>query len=299
MKGQPIIAEGKSLPLSSLHDESVINEEGVVSYLAVPLERGESNMGMIEVMTREQRHFTSRDAQLLLRLAHQVVIAIENAQLYRKLRYLATLEERDRLAGELHDHLSQGLGYLKVKASITSDLMSSGEIEHAQESLVELKKASQILYTDVREEIFNLRTSATERIDFFSTLQDYLSDYEIYYSLDVDLNVDGGCLANFPPEMANQLLRIIQEALTNVRRHTDAHKVSIQCTQSGEQVHISIEDDGGGFSPHQVAEEAGQHFGLQIMRERAESVGGSLELDSKPGQGTHVLVRVPYMFEEV
>ena len=165
---------------------------------------------MIEVLSRQPRRFLLRDAQLLLRLAHQVVIAIENAQLYRKLRYLAALEERDRLAGEMHDHLSQGLGYLKVKASITSDLMTTGEIDQAQESLLELKKASQILYTDVREEIFNLRTSTTERIDFFSTLQDYLSDYQIHYGLDVALTVEDGCLSDFSPEITSQLLRIIQ-----------------------------------------------------------------------------------------
>ena len=254
-------------------------------------------MGLIEVMTHEPRPFGPRDGRLLIRLAHQVIIAIENAQLYRQLHHLAGLEERDRLARELHDHLAQGLGYLKVKATITDDLFSDGQFDQAQESLQELKKATQILYTDVREQIFNLRTAVKERDSFFSILRDYLSDYRIHYGLNVHLVIENECLSEFSPEVGAQLLRIVQEALTNVRRHSDAGKVLIHCAQGGEQVNIRIEDDGRGFYPLEIEKEAGQHYGLQIMRERAESVGGSLKLDSQPGQGTRVVVQVPARFE--
>jgi len=180
-----------------------------------------------------------------------------------------------------------------VKSSITDDLLSSGQIEQAQESLLELKKASQILYTDVREDIFNLRTAVTERVDLFSTLRDYLIDYQTHYGLAVHMVVENECPTMFSPAVASQLLRIVQESLTNVRRHSDAGKVLIHCSQGGEQVCISVEDDGQGFYPGEVLKEGGQHYGLQIMRERAESVGGSLELDSQPGQGTRVIVCVP------
>jgi signal transduction histidine kinase len=162
-----------------------------------------------------------------------------------------------------------------------------------QESLLELKKASQILYTDVREEIFNLRTAVPERTDFFSNLQEYLANYQTHYGLNANILVERECPSEFSPEVAGQLLRIIQEALANVRRHSDAGKVLIHCMSGEEQVCISIEDDGRGFYPAQVAANGGQSYGLQIMRERAESVGGSLEVDSQPGQGTRVVVRVP------
>jgi len=228
-----------------------------------------------------------------MRLANQVVVAIENAQLYRQLHHLVVLEERDRLARELHDHLAQGLAYLKVKSSITDDLMSSGQIEEAQESLLELKKASQILYTDVREDIFNLRTAVTERVDLFSTLRDYLIDYQAHYGLEVHMEIENESPFKFPPEVASQLLRIVQEALINVRRHSNASKVLIHCAQGDEQFCISVEDDGQGFYPADVSKEGGQRYGLQIMRERAESVGGNLELDSQPGRGTRVIVWVP------
>ncbi len=291
--GQPIMAAGDELDWPNLHDATWIKNEQIESLLAVPLQRGERFIGLIEVLARQRRPFLESDAHLLRRLANQVVVSIENAQLYQQLHHLAALEERDRLAREMHDHLAQGLGYLKVKASITDDLLSSGRIDQAQESLQELKKASQFLYTDVREEIFNLRTAVSERMGFFSTLQGYLADYRTHYGVDVHLSIENDDLVNFLPEVGVQLLRIIQEALTNVRRHSDASRVLIQFVGGEDRVCIRIEDNGQGFLPTQVAKAGGQRFGLQIMRERAESVSGSLELDSQPGKGTRVIVRVP------
>jgi signal transduction histidine kinase len=244
-------------------------------------------------MTRKPQLFRQHDDRLLSRLASQVVVAVENAQLYRQLHHLVALEERDRLARELHDRLAQGLAYLKVKSSITKDMLSLGQIDQAQESLLELNTASQVLYTDVREEIFNLRTAVTDQNGFFSTLRDYLIDYETHYGLDIHMMIESECPSEFPPDVASQLLRIIQEALTNVRRHSDAAEVLINCSQGGELFCITIQDDGHGFYPAEIEKDGSQSYGLQIMRERAESVGGRLEIDSQPGQGTRVTVWVP------
>lgn len=293
VEGQPIMAEAYDPDQPTLHDGDSIADEQIASFLAVPLQRGERFVGLVEVMTRHRRRFLQRDAQLLMRLAHHVVVAIENAQLYRQLRYLAALEERDRLAREMHDHLAQGLGYLNVKASITDDLLSGGRIDEAQESLLELKKVTKVVYTDVREAIFNLRTAVSSGVGLLPTLQDYLAEYRAHYGVDVRLVIGDEDSAEFSTEVASQLLCIIQEALTNVRKHAGASRACVGCRQDGDQVCISIEDDGLGFDPAQVAEEDRQCFGLSIMRERAESVGGSLELDSQPGQGTRVVVRIP------
>jgi signal transduction histidine kinase len=276
----------------------LIADEHIASFLAVPLQRGGRFLGLVEVMMRQRRRLVQGDAQLLMRLAHHVVVAIENAQLYRQLRYLAALEERDRLARELHDHLAQALGYLNVKASITDDLLSGGRIDDAQESLLELKKVTKVVYTDVREAIFNLRTAVSSRAGLLPTLQDYLAEYRAHYGVDARLAIGDEDSPEFSPEVASQLLRIIQEALTNVRKHAGASRVWVRCSQNGNQVCISVEDDGRGFDPAQVAEGGRQCFGLQIMRERAESVGGSLGLDSQPGQGTRVVVRVPLTSKE-
>jgi nitrate/nitrite-specific signal transduction histidine kinase len=293
LEGHHVILEASNAAPPCPFIADLIEKEQISSVLLVPLQRGDRFLGLIEVMARQSRRYTSRHAQLLFRLAQKVTVSIVNAQLYHQLRYMAALEERDRLAREMHDHLSQGLGYLKVRASITDDLLSGGQLDQARESLLELKRASQMLYTDVREEIFNLRTAVTERLGFFATLQDYLADYKTHYGLNVDLKIEAGCLTEVSPEVASQLLRIIQEALSNVRRHSGANSASICCKGKDENVLFIIEDHGHGFLPAQVESNGGQHIGLQIMRERVESIGGRLELDSQPGQGTQVIVQVP------
>ncbi|MDD5467885.1 MAG: GAF domain-containing protein [Anaerolineales bacterium] len=293
VEGQPLIAEVNDHDQPFIHDSDLIASEHIAAYLAVPLRRGEHFFGLVEVITRQRRRFLQRDAQLLMHLAHHVVVAIENAQLYRQLRYLATLEERDRLAREMHDELAQALGYLNVKASITNDLLSGGRVDQAQESLMELKKVAKFVYTDVREAIFNLRTTVSFRAGLLPTLQDYLAEYRAHYGVETRLVVENDGPSEISPEAASQLLRIIQEALTNVRKHAAAKKVLIRYNQNDSQVCISIEDDGQGFEVGRAIDDQRQHFGLQIMGERAESIGGGLEIDSRPGRGTRVIVRAP------
>jgi nitrate/nitrite-specific signal transduction histidine kinase len=297
-EGQNVILEASNADHPCPFITDLVEKEQISSMLLVPLQRGDQFLGLIEVMARQPRRFRPRHALLLLRLAQKVTVSIENAQLYRQLRYMAALDERDRLAREMHDHLSQGLGYLKVRAEITGDFLSSGQLDQARESLLELKRVSQMLYTDVREEIFNLRTAITERLGFFATLEDYLTDYKTHYGLDVEMEIEDNCLPEVTPEVAGQLLRIIQEALSNVRRHSGASRASIHCISRAERVFISIEDHGQGFLTEQVNSIGGEHIGLQIMRERAESIGGSLKLVSQPGQGTRVIVEAPAITPE-
>lgn len=294
--GKPIIANTFDPDQPIHHDDDLFTEEHIASYLAVPLIHGEHILGLIEVMTRQRRRFLQRDAQLLMRLAHHVVVSIENAQLYEHLRLMATLEERYRLAGEMHDHLAQALGYLNVKATITQELFSSGQSEQTLQSLQELKKAAQITYLDVREAIFNLRTKVSSPKNLSSTLIDYLTEYREYYGVEVNLEAEDNSLVDISPVDANQLLRIIQEALTNVRKHAKASNVWVRIKQNGNQAIISIEDNGRGFDPAQLVAEGRQQFGVKIMSERANSIGGSMEVVSQPGRGTTIIVRIPLKF---
>jgi nitrate/nitrite-specific signal transduction histidine kinase len=294
--GRPLIREEYQPDLPIPHAKDVIEAEGVVSFLAVPLQRGEHPMGMVGVMMRQGRHFTQHDVQLLTRLAHQVVVAVENARLYQQVRRLAILEERDRLAREMHDYLAQALGYLNLKASLTSGLLSSHQIDQVEAGLLELKQVTKEIYTDVREAIFSLRTAASPGLGLLPTLRDYLEEYERHYGVQAELVVDhdpGG----FSPEVDVQVLRIIQEALTNVRKHAKTSRAWVCLEQEDSRLRITIEDDGRGFDPARVEWAGQRYFGLQIMRERAESVGGTLELDSRPGHGTRVTIWMPFLNE--
>jgi two-component system nitrate/nitrite sensor histidine kinase NarX len=290
--GEPIFVE--NLSEDSRLTSTVIKEGGFRFSATVPLKCKGRMLGIMNLTTKSRRPFTSQEVTLLTAIGQQIGVAIENARLYQQVRNLATLEEQSRLARELHDNLSQTLGYLNLKASITGDLLSSGQINQAQASLLELKQIARETYTDVREGIFNLRATASSlESGFLPALREYLAEYRAHYSVDARLVVDNEPLPEFPADVRIQLLRIIQEALTNVRKHARASKAWVRFEQDGGRVRISVEDDGQGFDPAQVMEEGQRYFGLQIMRERAESIGGDLELDSRAGQGTRVVIRMP------
>jgi signal transduction histidine kinase len=294
--GEPIVVENLSEDPRLI---SKVTKEEEFRYSAnVPLKSRGRSLGIMGLASRSRRPLTPQGVTLLTAIGQQIGVAIENARLYQRVRHLAALEERDRLARELHDRLAQALGYLNVKASITDELLASGQANQAQANLLEMKEIAKETYTDVREAIFSLRTTVSSGLGFLPTLREYLAEYRAHYSVDVRLVIDNESLARFPADVGIQLLRIIQESLTNVRKHAGASKVWVRFEQDGDQVRISVEDDGQGFDPAQVAGKGRQYFGLQIMRERAESVGGDLELDSRPGQGTRLVVRVPLTSEE-
>lgn len=205
--------------------------------------------------------------------------------------HLAALEERERLARELHDHLAQDLGYLKIKAALIKESLDQGKIDQAQAQLQELKEVAADLYTDVREEIFSLRSQVSTRGEFLPRLREYLDEYQRQYKLEIELEIADESLLDLPARAGNQLFRIIQEALSNVRKHAQASRVKICLEEELGQLCLTIEDNGQGFEPGSVRGN-GHSFGLKIMEERAESIGARLRLDSSPGSGTRLSVNL-------
>jgi nitrate/nitrite-specific signal transduction histidine kinase len=278
-------------PLAPMAESAVVEE--IVSLLGVPLRRGEQVLGRVGVMTRERRLFTPSDQQLLARLADQVVVAIENARLYKQVRHLAVLEERDRLAREMHDDLSQALGYMNFKTSLTTEQLARGQVSEAQSGLMELSQVIQEAYTDVREAIFSLRMAIPFRAGLYAILREYLAEYQAHFGVQAQLSADEDTSAEFAEEVTVQIVRIIQEALTNIRKHAAAKNVTVRFDHIDRQVRICIQDDGRGFDPSLVSGKEDQQFGLDIMRERTRAIGGTLELDARPGHGTRIMIRVP------
>jgi signal transduction histidine kinase len=207
---------------------------------------------------------------------------------------LATLEERDRLARELHDNVAQALGYMNLQITAIGELLTAGEMIKAQTSLRELKQIVGETYTDVREEIFNLRAKTSLGLSFLDTLRDYLARYRTYYELDVQMVMEAEeSLLELSAEVGAQIIRIIQEALINVRKHARVDKAIIRLRREAERICISVEDEGQGFDPAQLEQTDKSGFGLQIMAERAEGVGGDLEIDTAPSEGGRVLIWIP------
>ncbi len=266
---------------------------GVVSLIVLPLRLKGQTMGMILAASRQMRVFTRSEIQKMERLGPPVLAALKNARLYQQASYQATLDERERLAGEMHDQLAQALCYLNLKAAMVDGLLQENQVAQARAALKEMKQVSQLTYTDVREAIFNLRAAMAYGLRFLPSLEEYVQEYRQQYGMDVSLEVNGVDLAGFSPDADVQLLRVIQEALTNVRKHANALHSWIRFYAEDGRVRVEIEDDGCGFNPSLSNDKAFHSFGLKIMRERVESVGGTLQIDSQPGNGARLMIWIP------
>ncbi len=217
-----------------------------------------------------------------------------HARLVEQQRALATLQERDRVARELHDSLGQVLGYAKMQAQAARERLTRGEWREADEHLAQLAAVAQDAHADVREYILGARTGASAEAEFLPSLEDYLrrfqANYGICTSLEAPPDLAGRALE---PMVGTQLLRIIQETLTNVRKHARARAVRVRLSVCDGKAQAVVQDDGHGFDAAPLEAAEASTFGLRFMRERAEEVGGSVEVRSVPGEGTRVLITMP------
>ena len=218
-------------------------------------------------------------------------------KLSREVERLAVLEERDRLAREIHDGVAQVLASMLVRLDTVEGLAERGRIEELRQEVGELRRASGEAYADVREAIADLRARAEPGLlGLRQALTDYVSQFGDRAGLAATFEAQApeGWTAELQPVAEVQLLRIVQEALANVRKHAHATRVAVRFWFEANAWHVSVEDDGIGFDPTApVSAQRGSQLGLQIMRERAESLGGRTDVSSEPGHGTRVHAQVP------
>lgn len=217
----------------------------------------------------------------------------DQEKLLAQQKALSVLMERDRLGREIHDGPGQFWSYLNMQVGAIRSLIEKNRIKQADSLLVQLAEVSQELHTDIRESIRGLQRPSGIKESFLSTLEDYAHWYRKTYAIDVSLAVDEAFRDKLlmPPAKV-QLLRVIQEALTNVRKHARAHTVQIRFQVKNEQVQFYITDDGCGFDREEAAKQP-DHFGLTIMQERLKEIGGNLAIQSELQQGTTLCVTVP------
>jgi len=233
------------------------------------------------------------ELRLLEGIAERVATAVENARLHERVLDGAVLEERMRIARELHDGLAQVLGYINMQTHAIDKLLESGGTGEARAELARLDGVARDVYRDVREEILGLRVSLP-RQGLVPALRRYLSEYEPMMSAAIHFEVGPEVEPlELPPSTEIQLVRIVQEALSNVRKHAGAASVRVRLAAGADGLTVEIHDDGRGFDPERSEPTGWPRFGLRTMRERAQAIGGRFELSSQPGQGTHVAVLVP------
>jgi signal transduction histidine kinase len=237
--------------------------------------------------------FDAADEETLRRFATQAALAIESARLHRQLQALAVTEERERIAREMHDSLAQVLGYVNTKAQAAQTLVRNGETIRASEQIGQLAEAARAAYADVREGILGLRTSLPGERGLYAALAEYLSQWQAQSGVAVELVTSADQAPRLSPGAEVQLLRIVQEALANVRKHAGAQHAEVSMETTGDHFIVTVTDDGAGFAPTAPPREGGPRFGLATMRERAEAIGGTFTIESTAGQGTRITVRVP------
>lgn len=206
-------------------------------------------------------------------------------------RALAVMRERERIARELHDSAGQVLAFVNTQGQATRRLLARGNVELADEHLARLVEVAQEADTDLRESILGLRVALADQ-GLARALAAYLDQYQRRYGIRAEL-VSGEAVAGtaLEPFVEVQLLRIVQEALTNARKHSGARAVRVALECDAACVTVIIRDDGCGFAADDMREREG--VGLRVMRERAREVGGDIVVRSTPGEGATIIVTTP------
>jgi signal transduction histidine kinase len=214
-------------------------------------------------------------------------------QLLRQQRALATLQERERIARELHDGLGQVLGYVKMQAQATRVVYARRQDATADEYLTHLISVAQDAHADLHDEVLEVQHTSNGELAFIDSLQRLLQRYSEHYDIHSQLTTPPQWNTKITPAMQVQVIRIVQEALSNARKHAHAHNVHVDLYDRDGQLHVTVEDDGVGFDTAQ-AENIDEHkYGLRYMRERAMSMAGSIRIQSAPDKGTRVLLLAP------
>jgi two-component system nitrate/nitrite sensor histidine kinase NarX len=268
---------------------------GLYSLLAAPLiGPAEQPLGVLLAGNTNFQKFNRRQLTLLQVLARQISLVLQNSEQLAEFEFNTILAERNRLAREIHDGLAQTLGFLKLQAAQLGNYLAAEDTHRLQEGLSSTYKVLSDAYLDVRQAIDGLRLSANGG-GLFSWLGATCIEFEENSDLKVIFEADGDD-SDLPPEVQAQLIRIVQEALSNVRKHAQASQAWVVCLRNGEDFVIEIRDDGIGFSPDEIPDSS--RYGLLGMRERSELIGAELQVLSNEGQGTLVRVSFPLEFSE-
>ena len=278
------------VPDTSASDEFVPLRDTAAGLAAVPIMTGSDVLAVMVLLADTPGHFRGHHAPFFMSIGYHAGLAMNNARLRARVEHLAMVEERYRISREIHDGLAQSLILIGWRLDRAAHLVRKGEWERLEEEISDIHAALRDAYQDVREAIDGLRMPVDHPAGLAGMLDEYAREFERRsgIAVQVESTAAGG---QIPPGVAMHLLRVVQEALTNVRKHARASRVDIRLKQTAQSVELEIVDNGRGFDPD--APRSRRHVGLSSMRERVRKLGGTFALHSRPGQGTRISVMVP------
>src|SRR2546423_2337360 len=262
------------------------------SFLGVPIVSEDEVIGSFYLTDKKGRRgavFGDADQELIETLAAHAAVAIQNARLYERSRELTVVEERNRLARELHDAVNQTLFSVSLTADAAALLVET-EPERAKEQLGEVRELVRSAMAEMRSLIFELRPGDVVADGLAATLQKHVDVLRRVHGANIELELDG--TRRLSPEAAVQreIFRIVQEAIANALKHSCAEHVRVHLEEKRDRLRVRIDDDGCGFDPE--GPQARRRLGLISMRERADAIGGAIAVHSRPGAGTKITVEI-------
>jgi len=270
---------------SLLDDQATLLLEGVQSWMWVPLAIKGRVIGAIGVAHAERNYFTAQDADLALTVANQAAITMVNAELYEHAQTLAALQERQRLARNLHDAVNQSLFSAGLIAEVLPRLWER-DPDEGRQSLEDLRRLTRGAQADMRLLLAELRPATLTDAELGDLLRLLGNALAGRTNIPISVTVTGE--GNLPADVKVALYRLCQEGLNNIAKHAGASQVDIQLQCETGAIELRIRDDGRGFDPEQTPP---GHYGLSMMRERATGVGATLSITSQPGHGTEIVIR--------
>jgi signal transduction histidine kinase len=290
--GAPLLIEDINQPPPHPLPASI--EEGLRSFAVVPLRAKGNVVGTLGLATRGDRRFTDDEVDLLSAIGGQVGLAVENARLYRRSRQAAILDERNRMAREIHDSLAQGFTGIIVQLE-AAERLAQRRPEQAVRAVERARDLARHSLQEARRSVLGLRPRILEEANLAEALQKHIEGVSNGGAPQITFETIGTPRV-LAPEVELNLFRIAQEALNNIQRHAQARTAHVQLNYDQGQVWLVVQDDGLGLPTHDAPRLDGdrrQGFGLIGMRERASLLGGELQIHSSPSKGTWIEVVVP------
>jgi signal transduction histidine kinase len=274
--------------LRNITDKDMLTQfQDIHCWMGIPLISHDQLIGVLRLDHHEPKHFTSAHADLGLAFANQAAVAIENARFHEQVQRLAAFQERQRLARELHDSVSQALYGIALGAR-TAQLRLESEPEKLAEPLDYILSLAEAGLSEMRALIFELRPESLQNEGLVAAITKQSDSLRARHKLEV--KTDLGSEPNLSLDRKEVLYRVTQEALQNIARHSHATKVDILLDQNDSCLVLEIRDNGIGFD---TSREYPGHLGLQSMRERVAQIGGDFAVVSQPGIGTTISVSLP------
>lgn len=260
-------------------------DNGWMAYIGLQILNTSGELvGILSILGKDEEPLNKEELTLLISIADHIGLAVENVRLRRQAEETAVLEDRQRLARELHDSVNQSLFSASVMAESLPRLWQRNPAL-VQENLGDLHRLIRGALAEMRILLLELRPHSLDDAVLADLLQHLVNGLKGRTQLEINLQIEGQC--EIPNRVKKNLFRISQEALNNIVKHARARRVSLGLEQCQEEIRLCIQDDGQGFIVHDVE---GGRLGLQIMRERASTIGANLEILSQPGGGTNIVV---------